>query len=128
MTKKELDSVVGKVWRHLKENGSKTIDELQKETQFTKEEIILSIGWLIQEDNIEKTIGGEKKMVRNELNGIVGEIWKYLNENGEKSVSRIVKDTGISNKDVLLSLGWLMQEDNVESKKKGRSEVYYLKS
>jgi len=42
-----------------------------------------------------------------------GEIWKYLNENGESSPIKIKANLGMSNTMLYLALGWLSREDKV---------------
>jgi hypothetical protein len=42
-----------------------------------------------------------------------GEIWKYLNENGESSPIKIKASLGLSNTMLYLALGWLAREDKV---------------
>lgn len=43
-----------------------------------------------------------------------GEIWKYLNENGESSPIKIKASLGLSNTMLYLALGWLAREDKVK--------------
>ncbi len=42
-----------------------------------------------------------------------GEIWKYLNENGESSPIKLKASLGLSNTLLYLALGWLAREDKV---------------
>lgn len=42
-----------------------------------------------------------------------GEIWKYLEENGESTPIKIKANLGLSNTMLYLALGWLSREDKV---------------
>ncbi len=50
-----------------------------------------------------------------------GQIWNYLNENGETSVSRMKKELDLKGNFAELGLGWLAREGKVEMTKKGAS-------
>jgi DNA-binding MarR family transcriptional regulator len=56
-----------------------------------------------------------------------GKIWKYLNKNGEASVSKITKDTGLGKNDVQRAIGWLSKEGKLEFSISGRAETLSLK-
>lgn len=44
---------------------------------------------------------------------IAGEIWQYLNEHGEVTVSEVKFALGYSNSLVFLALGWLSRENKI---------------
>jgi len=44
---------------------------------------------------------------------IAGEIWHYLNEHGEVSVTEIKFSLGYSNSLIFLALGWLARENKI---------------
>ena len=48
-----------------------------------------------------------------------GQIWNYLNENGETSVAKMKKDLDLKGNFAELGLGWLAREGKVEMSKKG---------
>jgi len=48
-----------------------------------------------------------------EIGIIAGEIWHYLDEHGEVSLSDLVKGIDKSRDNVLMSLGWLAREGHV---------------
>ena len=48
-----------------------------------------------------------------------GQIWNYLNENGETSVSKMKKELDLKGNFAELGLGWLAREGKVEMSKKG---------
>lgn len=56
-----------------------------------------------------------------------GLVWKHLNENGDSSVSKVAKETGINKNDIHRAIGWLAREEKINIEKKGRSEVLTLK-
>ena len=43
-----------------------------------------------------------------------GLIWNTLNENGEMQLKQLKKKTKLKDKELFLSLGWLLKEDKVE--------------
>lgn len=64
----------------------------------------------------------------NEIIGdAAGKIWKYLNKNGEASVSKITKDTGLGKNDVQRAIGWLSKEGKLNFEINGRTETLSLK-
>ena len=50
-----------------------------------------------------------------------GQIWNYLNENGETTVAKMKKDLDLKGNFAELGLGWLAREGKVEMSKKGTS-------
>ena len=56
-----------------------------------------------------------------------GQIYDYLNNNGEVSFSKIKKELDLSGNFADLGLGWLAREDKVEISKKGASVNVRLK-
>ena len=50
-----------------------------------------------------------------------GQIWNYLNENGETTVSKMKKELDLKGNFAELGLGWLAREGKVEMSKKGAS-------
>ncbi len=62
-----------------------------------------------------------------ETENAAGELWHYLNANGESSVAKIGKDTGLTSKNLQRAVGWLAREDKLVISTKGRSEYLALK-
>lgn len=58
---------------------------------------------------------------------IAGKVWNYLNENGATGIKEIVNNTELKKNDILLALGWLFREEKIETEKKGRTIVFFLK-
>jgi len=56
-----------------------------------------------------------------------GKIWEYLNENGEASVNKIIKETGLNRNEVQRAIGWLAKEDKLNFETQGRTELLSLK-
>lgn len=56
-----------------------------------------------------------------------GEIYEYLNTNGETSFSKMKKELDLKGNFADLGLGWLAREDKVEISKKGTSVSVKLK-
>jgi predicted HTH transcriptional regulator len=56
-----------------------------------------------------------------------GKIWRYLDENGPASVSKVSSETGIGKNDIQRAIGWLAKEDKLSIEMKGRAETLSLK-
>ncbi len=56
-----------------------------------------------------------------------GQIYNYLNDNGESSFSKMKKELDLKSNFADLGLGWLAREDKVEISKKGTSVNVRLK-
>lgn len=53
-------------------------------------------------------------MLKEKAGSNAGVIWNALNESGEMQVKDLKKKTKLKDKDLYLSLGWLLKEDKVE--------------
>ena len=56
-----------------------------------------------------------------------GQIYNYLNSNGESTFSKMKKELDLKGNFADLGLGWLAREDKVEISKKGTSVNVRLK-
>jgi predicted RNA-binding protein (virulence factor B family) len=56
-----------------------------------------------------------------------GKIWRYLDDNGPASISKVSSETGISKNDIQRAIGWLAKEDKLSIEMKGRAETLSLK-
>ncbi len=56
-----------------------------------------------------------------------GKIWRYLDENGPASVSKVSSETGIGKNDIQRAIGWLAKEDKLSIEMRGRAETLSLK-
>jgi hypothetical protein len=52
-------------------------------------------------------------MKKQEIGENAGEIWQFLDTNGETSISEIEKALSMKKNDVLIALGWLAREDKI---------------
>ena len=50
-----------------------------------------------------------------------GQIWEYLNANGESTLTKMKKDLDLQGNFAEMGLGWLAREGKVEITKKGAS-------
>jgi hypothetical protein len=48
-----------------------------------------------------------------QIGDAAGQIWHYLNENGPRTVSQLVKDVDVPRDVVMQGIGWLAREDKV---------------
>ena len=69
-----------------------------------------------QEEKIMETIGQS-----------AGQIWEYLNANGEVSLSKMRKDLDLAGNFAEMGLGWLAREDKIEMFRKGSHTKIKLK-
>ena len=56
-----------------------------------------------------------------------GILWEHLNVEGETSVSKLIKATGLDSKTAQRAIGWLAKEDKLMVIVKGRTELVALK-
>lgn len=52
-------------------------------------------------------------MIKPEIGINAGEIWQFIDTNGEKSFSEIEKALSMKKADVLMALGWLARENKI---------------
>ena len=45
----------------------------------------------------------------NIIGDAAGKIWKYLDQNGSASVTKVTNETGINKNDVQRAIGWLLK-------------------
>lgn len=56
-----------------------------------------------------------------------GELWQFLEKNGESSAAKIVKESELDTKNLQRAIGWLAKEDKLVITTKGRTELLALK-
>lgn len=61
------------------------------------------------------------------IGSAAGVVWKFLDENGESSVSKLTKETSLDTKLAQRAIGWLAAEGKLTFDMKGRTEVVALK-
>lgn len=50
-----------------------------------------------------------------------GIVWAFLNENGETTLTKLKKETGLTSDMATIALGWLAREEKINIDKKGTS-------
>jgi predicted RNA-binding protein (virulence factor B family) len=63
----------------------------------------------------------------NTIGDAAGKIWRYLDQNGPTSVSKLTAETEISKNEVQRAIGWLLKEDKLLIEMIGRTETLSLK-
>lgn len=61
------------------------------------------------------------------IGNAAGIVWKYLDANGESSVTKLAKETELDTKLVQRALGWLASEGKLTFVLNGRTELVSLK-
>lgn len=61
------------------------------------------------------------------IGSAAGTVWKYLNLEGETSVSKLGKATSLDTKTLQRAIGWLAKEGKLTITLKGRTEMVALK-
>jgi transcription initiation factor IIE alpha subunit len=61
------------------------------------------------------------------IDNAAGIVWKFLNEKGASSVTKIANETGVNKNDLHRAIGWLAREDKLAFETKGRTETIALK-
>ena len=56
-----------------------------------------------------------------------GQIWNYLNSNGEVTTKKMQKDLSLDENMTFMGLGWLSREDKINYQKKGAHTNIYLR-
>jgi hypothetical protein len=59
----QIGDTAGLVWRHLNENGPRTLSQLAKEIDAPRDVIMQAIGWLAREDKVSVDEERNKKIV-----------------------------------------------------------------
>lgn len=57
---------------------------------------------------------------------LAGQVWQYLDENGESSVNKVMNDTGLGKNEIQRAIGWLAREGKLSIVTKGRTETLLL--
>jgi len=55
-----------------------------------------------------------------------GKVWKFLNDNGPSSITKVATETGLSKNDIHRAIGWLAREEKISIEQKGRTETLAL--
>jgi len=65
--------------------------------------------------------------MKEEIGKVAGSIWRTLDENGEMTMSKLKKETGIETALFDWAIGWLAREDKIELTPEKRSLRVCLK-
>ena len=58
--------------------------------------------------------------MQGEIDNAAGIIWRYLNEHGEMTLSKLRQGTRVSEQLVCMSIGWLAREEKLSFTRQGR--------
>jgi hypothetical protein len=58
--------------------------------------------------------------MQTEIDSAAGIIWRYLNENGEMTLSKLKQGTRLAAPLLLMGIGWLSREEKLSFTKAGR--------
>ena len=110
----------GKVWNVLNKNKSLTDVELLELTSLREYELYIAIGWLARENKIRKD-DNKFKLDNTNLEFEIGEnsglIWRFLYNEGDFHINRLLSKLKINEKDIYSAVGWLARENKIKIKK-----------
>ena len=55
-----------------------------------------------------------------EIDRAAGIIWRYLNEHGEMTLSKLKQGTSLAERPLLMGIGWLAREDKLSFTQAGK--------
>jgi winged helix-turn-helix protein DUF2582 len=58
--------------------------------------------------------------MQGEIDNAAGIIWRYLNEHGEMTLSKLRQGTRVSEQLVCMGIGWLAREEKLSFTRQGR--------
>ena len=61
-----------------------------------------------------------------EIGITAGEIWHYLEENSEASIGKLSQELKLTDRMILLRLGWLAREGKLDIQKRQRATYFML--
>lgn len=65
--------------------------------------------------------------MQDNIGKVAGEIWHYLEKNGEATVSKLIREIDGSERLTLMGIGWLGREENLAFEKRNRGIYLTLK-
>ncbi len=66
--------------------------------------------------------------MQDDIGKVAGEIWHYLEENGEVTVSKLIRDIDGKERMTLMGIGWLAREENLAFEKRNRGTYLTLRT
>ncbi len=61
--------------------------------------------------------------MKNEIGLAAGQVWRYLNEHGATSISKLKKDMDLSGPETDRAIGWLAREDKIVQVLEGKKTL-----
>ncbi len=61
------------------------------------------------------------------IGDVAGEVWRFLEKNGESSLSAIGDSLDAPRSKVHMAVGWLAREDKLSFRENGRGTLYSLR-
>jgi len=65
--------------------------------------------------------------MQNSIGMAAGELWQYLNTNGDRTIARAKKDLNMSAEAINRAIGWLAREEKLDFVRRGKSFLLRLK-
>ena len=62
------------------------------------------------------------------IGNIAGDIWHYLEENSEATVTKLTRELGEAERTVLMGIGWLAREGKLDFEKRKQGTYITLKT
>ncbi len=62
-----------------------------------------------------------------QIGDTAGLVWKYLNENGPRTLTQLAKDVDAPRDVIMQAIGWLAREDKVAIEEEARKKVVVLR-
>jgi len=70
----------------------------------------------------------EVKKMLNEIGRIAGTIWHYLEKNHEATVTQLTREMDMSERKILMAIGWLAREEKLAFEQRRRRLYITLKA
>ena len=62
------------------------------------------------------------------IGSVAGDIWRYLEENSEATVTKLTRELGETERTVLMGIGWLAREGKLDFEKRKQGTYITLKT
>ncbi len=115
---KHIGSNAGKIWKELNEHETLSQHELKENTQLNNDDFHMAIGWLANENKIDKskekdvyTLG--ESTIAQDIEKKAHLVLEMLQDQSKKNVASIAKSAELRPMEVYTALGWLAREDKI---------------
>ncbi len=61
------------------------------------------------------------------IGNVAGAIWKYLDQNNEATVTKMIREIGETQRSILMGIGWLAREGKIDFKQRKQGTYITLK-